>query len=217
MLVLQAQRGPDPCRKPVCQETRKPDLCVGVVNLSNSQGWTRSNASSQLEVNVPGLGSANLRPISTPFIKIGQETLWSDPDRFAFLSAIVCPWLDSDLSPRCPQVVWSHWGEIEQFSATLAQDGLVECDKSGKNPFKFSSTAGNWTRATERTDREMHSFSHWAIMTRATERTDSEIHQFSHLAIMTRATEWTDSEIHSFSHLAIVTYWENSNSSEKRT
>jgi len=38
----------------------------------------------------------------------------------------------------------------------------------------------------ERTDSEIHSFSHWAIMTRATGRTDSEIHSFSHWAIMTR-------------------------------
>ena len=43
------------------------------------------------------------------------------------------------------------------------------------------------TWATERTDGEIHSFSHWAIMTRGTERTDSEIHSFSHWAIMTRA------------------------------
>ena len=34
----------------------------------------------------------------------------------------------------------------------------------------------------------------------ATKRTDSEIHSFSHRAIMARATERTDSEIHSFSH-----------------
>ena len=32
-----------------------------------------------------------------------------------FLSAIVCPWLDFGLPPRCPQVVWCHWGEIELF------------------------------------------------------------------------------------------------------
>jgi len=33
------------------------------------------------------------------------------------------------LPPRCPQVVWCHWGEIEAFSAMLAQDGLAECDQ----------------------------------------------------------------------------------------
>ena len=32
-------------------------------------------------------------------------------------------------------------------------------------------------------------------MTRVTGRTDSEMHSFSHLAIMTRAKERTDSEI----------------------
>jgi len=39
--------------------------------------------------------------------------------------------------------------------------------------------------AMERTDSEIHSFSHWAIMTRAMERTDSERHSFSHWAAMT--------------------------------
>ena len=34
-------------------------------------------------------------------------------------------------------------GEIGPFSATLAQDGLVECDQPGKNPLKYSATAGN--------------------------------------------------------------------------
>jgi len=61
------------------------------------------------------------------------------------------------------------------------------------------------TRATGRTDSEIHSFSHWVIMAWATERTDSEIHSFSHRVIMTRTTERTDSEIHSFSHRAIMT------------
>jgi len=37
-------------------------------------------------------------------------------------------------------------------------------------------------------------------MTQATGRTDSEIHSFSHSAIVTRAMERTDSEIHSFSY-----------------
>ena len=64
---------------------------------------------------------------------------------------------------------------------------------------------GNWTRVTGRTQGEIHSFSHWAIMTRATGRTDSEIHSFSHWAIKTRATERTDSEIHPFAHWAIMT------------
>jgi len=35
----------------------------------------------------------------------------------------------------------------------------------GKNPLKYTAPSGNWTRATERTDSEIHSFSHWAIMT----------------------------------------------------
>jgi len=65
-----------------------------------------------------------------------------------FLSDIFCLWLDFGLPPHCPQVVWCHWGEIEPFSATLAQDGLVECDQPGKNPLKYSAVVGNRTRAT---------------------------------------------------------------------
>ena len=37
-----------------------------------------------------------------------------------------------------PQVVWCHWEEVEPFFATLAQDGLTECDQLGKNPSKYS-------------------------------------------------------------------------------
>ena len=81
---------------------------------------------------------------------------------FLFFSAIIYPWLDFGLPPHCPQVVWCHWGEIEPFSATLAQDGLAECDQPGKNPLKYSAVAGNWTRATGRTDSELF---HWAIVT----------------------------------------------------
>ena len=66
------------------------------------------------------------------------------------------------LAPACPIEKVTHWGEIEPLSATLAQDGLAECDQPGKNPLKYSSMAGNWTRATGRTDSEL---SHWAIMT----------------------------------------------------
>jgi len=114
------------------------------------------------------------------------------------------PWLDYGLPPRCPPVVRCHWGEIEPFSAMLAQYGLAECDQPGKFRSEYSATAGNRPRATERTDSEIHSFSHWAIITRVTGRTDSEIHSFSHWAIMTLATGRTDREIHSFSHWTIV-------------
>jgi len=48
-------------------------------------------------------------------------------------------------------------GVIEPFSATLAPDGLAECDQPGKNPLKYSVVAGNRTRATGREDRQ------WAI------------------------------------------------------
>jgi len=77
--------------------------------------------------------------------------------------------------------------------------------------YLHSPTKLSWPEATERTDSEIYSFSHRAIMTLATERTDSEIHSFSHWAIMTRATGRTDSEIHSFFHWAIMTrgHWED--------
>ena len=52
---------------------------------------------------------------------------------FFFLSAIVCPWLNFGLPPRCPQAVWCLWEKIEPFSATLAQDGLAECDQPAKS------------------------------------------------------------------------------------
>ena len=81
---------------------------------------------------------------------------------YFILSAIVCPWLNCGLPPCCPQVVWCHCGEIGPFSATLAQDGLAECDRPGKNPLEYSAEVRNWTRATGRTDSEL---SHWAIMT----------------------------------------------------
>jgi len=66
---------------------------------------------------------------------------------FFFRLTIIYPWLDFGLPPRCPQVVWCHWGEIQPFSATLAQDGLAECDQTGKNLLKYSAVVGNWTRA----------------------------------------------------------------------
>jgi len=52
---------------------------------------------------------------------------------------------------------------IEQFSATLVQDGLTECDQPENNPLKYSATVEDWTRAMKKTDSEIHSFSHWAI------------------------------------------------------
>jgi len=114
-------------------------------------------------------------------------------------------WLIFGLRPRFPQVVWCHWGEIKPFSATLAQGGLAECDQPGINPLKYSATNGHCTRATGRTDSEIHWFPHRAIMIRATGRTDSKIHSFSHWTIATRATGRTDCEVHSFSHWAIMT------------
>jgi len=139
--------------------------------------------------------------------------------------------------PRCHPVL-SHaatpsWATLSPVLSHAGSGRVTECDQLGKNSSKYSAIAGNWTRATGRTDscwvymwmfveetlkcwfidqhpsispaNEIHPSSHWATMTRAMEWTDSEIHSFSHWAIMTRATERTDSEIHSFSHWAIMT------------
>jgi len=46
----------------------------------------------------------------------------------------------SSLSTGC---VVSLRGHIEPFSATLAQDGLAECDQPGKNHLKYTAVAGN--------------------------------------------------------------------------
>jgi len=131
--------------------------------------------------------------------------LWQLGDHHFFVRAIVSLQLNFGLSPWCPQVVWCHWREIELFAATLAQDGLAECDKSGKLSWnsrsqpgiepgpqrgqttRYNHSSNNHDPGREE-DSEIFSFSHWAIMTRATERTDGEIHSFSHWAIMTRAT-----------------------------
>ena len=57
-------------------------------------------------------------------------------------------------------------GRLSQFFAMLTEAGLAECDQPGKSRLKYSAMAGNWTRATGRTDSEIHSFCHGAIMTR---------------------------------------------------
>jgi len=69
-------------------------------------------------------------------ISTGPSSIKVQDDHGVF-SAIICPWLDVGLPPRCPQVVWCHWGEIEPISATLAQDGLAECDKPGKKSLEI--------------------------------------------------------------------------------
>ena len=115
-------------------------------------------------------------------------------------SAIIYLWLDFGLPPHCPQVLLSLMGDWAIF-CHAGSGGLAECDQPGKNPLKYSTVAGNWTRATGRTDSEIHSFSYWAIMTRTTGRTDSKL---CHWAIMTRATGRTDSKL---CHWAIMISW----------
>jgi len=80
---------------------------------------------------------------------------------------MVCPWLDSSLPPRCPQVVWCHWAILCHADHRV----LTECGQPQKNPLKYSTMTRNWTRATGKTDSDVHSFSHWAIMTDGLEST----------------------------------------------
>jgi len=51
----------------------------------------------------------------------------------------------------------------ESSSSNTVASTADHSDQPGKNPLKYSAVAGNWTRATGRTDSEL---SHWAIMTR---------------------------------------------------
>jgi len=65
------------------------------------------------------------------FLKPTSERL-SAGSLLVVFAAIVCSWLNFGFPP--PQVKWCHCGEVEPFSATLAQDGLTERNQSGKNP-----------------------------------------------------------------------------------
>jgi len=54
-------------------------------------------------------------------------------------SAILCSCLNFGFPPQCPHIE----ERLSHFFATLAQDGLAECGQPGKNPLKYSTTAGN--------------------------------------------------------------------------
>jgi len=73
---------------------------------------------------------------------------------------------------------------FEPLSATLAQDGLAECDQPGKNPLKYSAMAGNWTGIEpgprrEQTASEINWFSHWAVVYDVTAQNFAEQTLFS--------------------------------------
>jgi len=142
------------------------------------------------------MGSSNLWRRSLQihhslFIKSSRILAWF----FFFEPSSIHGWTSAFLLA----VMWYYWREIESFSATMAQDGLAECDQPGKNPLRYTAMAGNWTRATERADSEL---SHWAIMTWDIGRTDSEL---SHWAIMT--TGRTDSELSHWAIMTIMIIW----------
>jgi len=122
-----------------------------------------------------------------------------------------------------PQVIWCHWREIQQFSATLAKDGLAEYDQQEKTPLKYFPTSGprrgqtamertdshgedrqprRGQTGTERTDRHGEDRQPRRGQT-ATERTDSHGEDRQPRRGQT-ATERTDSKIHSFSHWAVM-------------
>ena len=63
---------------------------------------------------------------------------------FQPLSVHVGLWPTSLMSTGWARCHWAWW-ENEPFSATLAKDGLAECNQPWKNLLKFSTTAGNCT------------------------------------------------------------------------
>ena len=63
-----------------------------------------------------------------------------------FLSAIIYPWLDIGLPPRCPQVVWCHW----LWSARGQSIEILHCHCRELNPSHGE-------------DSDIHLFPHWAI------------------------------------------------------
>ena len=110
-------------------------------SLVSDPGVEQRKPSHRVTVSMEHTGASRKSPNDAPWETLrqastGQFLQTPDPGQdFFFLSAIVCPWLNFGLPPRCPQVVWCLWGEIEPFSATLAQDGLAECDQPGKIPW----------------------------------------------------------------------------------
>jgi len=80
-----------------------------------------------------------------------------------FFSTIVCTLLVGTL-PTCPDQAWQKWLDLR--SITLQKMWISKrCRQPGKNSLKYSAMTGNWTRATKRTESEIHSFSYWTIIT----------------------------------------------------
>ena len=89
-------------------------------------------------------------------------------------------WLYLSMSTGCVALLRRDW-------VIFYHAGSGRADRVGSAREKSLVILHNgwdWTRGqTGRTDSEIHSFSHWAIMTPATGRTDSEIYLFSHWPI----------------------------------
>jgi len=125
-----------------------------------------------------------------------MSTLTTRPQRLSrhsiFSPALVCLWLHIHLPPRCPQI-----GTIEGV------EGLSHFCHAG------SERVGKMWSAREESSNTPEIISHDRELNMATDRTDGEVHSFSHWAIMTWAMEKTDSEVCSFSYWAIITDLKN--------
>jgi len=49
-----------------------------------------------------------------------------------YITAIACPWLNFEQSPRCPNVVWCHSGEINPFLLRRLRMGWQSVISQGK-------------------------------------------------------------------------------------
>jgi len=99
-----------------------PYLCVKEACFFKTVGTSKLKFRSS-----PSCGKASMKlpvVIKCPGLYVRLALHWKRT-RVVLFSAIVCPWLNVGLSHLCPQVMWCHWGEIEPFSATPAQDGYA--------------------------------------------------------------------------------------------
>jgi len=78
------------------------------------------------------------------------------------------------------QAVWCPWGKFEPFSATLAQNGLPECNEQGITPLKYRRNSWGLKPGHGEHMQTVRYWDYWPFVTPAKEKADSEIHSFSH-------------------------------------
>jgi len=92
------------------------------------------------------------------------------------ISAIIYPWLDLSLPPRCPQVVWCHRAMVPSTGCVVSmrEDWAIFCHAGSG---RVGGVWSVWEKSLEMLrhgwelnpghgeDRQWDSFSHWAIMT----------------------------------------------------